>query len=105
MAYDVFISYSHVDKGFVTDFSGELDKIGVGYFLDEKELDWGSHINESIKSSLFESKCILVIISPASLKSEWVPFEIGYAIANGKKILPLLIHPSLDMPAYIKMGV
>jgi hypothetical protein len=30
-----------------------------------------------------------------------VPYEIGIARANGVKILPLLTHPSLDLPGFI----
>jgi len=38
------------------------------------------------------------VISPASLKSQWVAFEIGQAKALGKRLLPLLTHASLDVP-------
>ena len=31
-----------------------------------------------------------------------MPFEVGYASALGKKILPYLTHPSHDVPSYIR---
>jgi len=42
-----------------------------------------------------------VIVSPASLKSVWVPYEIGYFSALKRPILPFLTHSSLDLPSYI----
>lgn len=47
---------------------------------------------------------ILVLLSPvpATLKSHWVPFELGQAKARGVTILPYLQHPDLDVPSYIR---
>ncbi len=103
----VFISYCHTDKDYVRVFTEKLKKIEVQYFLDQKKIQWGDSITDEVRSALNECIAVVVIISPASLKSQWVPFEIGHALgANAmgvnKKILPLLTHPSLDIPAYLK---
>jgi hypothetical protein len=42
-----------------------------------------------------------VIVSPASIKSAWVPFEIGYFTALKRRVLPYLVHPSTDLPGYL----
>jgi hypothetical protein len=97
----IFISYSSVDKKVVDELCAKLTKIGIEYFRDEKDIDWGQSISDSVIDALRESIALLVIISPASLKSQWVPFETGNAIANKLPILPLLCHPSLDLPGYL----
>jgi len=97
----VFISYSHVDKGFARRLSKRLVQIGVNCFLDEKNIEWGDAITEKVRESLNECVAIIVIVSPASLKSAWVPFEVGQAVSAGKRVLPLLTHPSLDVPLYL----
>jgi hypothetical protein len=99
--YSVFISYSHVDATIANDVCARLDSAGVSYFRDIKNIDWGDGINEQVRESLLDSESILVIVSPASLKSLWVPYEIGYCAALNKKVLPYLVHPSLDLPGYI----
>jgi hypothetical protein len=101
MMADVFISYSHIDSKVADEICQLLDSEGISYFRDEKDIDWGNSINLEVRSTLEKTSAILVIISPASLKSYWVPYEIGYAIAFRKKILPYLTHPSLDVPGFI----
>lgn len=99
--YSVFISYSHIDATVADDICARLESAGVSYFRDIKNIDWGDGINEQVRDALLESQSILVIISPASLKSLWVPFEIGYCAALNRKVLPYLVHPSIDLPGYI----
>lgn len=102
MGKRVFISYSHEDAKIVQDLTGLLDHIGVDYFLDVKDINWGAHIPAKVRGALADSSALIVVFSPASLKSQWVPYEIGYANALGVMILPFLTHPSLDIPLYTK---
>ena len=97
----VFISYSHVDKDYVYNLTQEFDRIGLRYFLDEKDINWGAKIKEKVQDALHSCIAVLVVISPASLKSAWVPFEIGHAMGTNKIVFPLLTHPSLDLPGYL----
>ena len=97
----VFISYSHVDKDFVKSLVKLLDKHKVPYFLDSKDITWGSSISEEIRQAFNNAEYLIVVISPASLKSSWVPFEIGLARGKNAKILPILTHPSLELPSYL----
>jgi TIR domain len=98
----VFISYSHVDLKVADEIAAILDEYEIKYFRDVKDIEWGAPISAKVKEGIEDSIAILVIISPASLKSHWVPYEIGYATAKGKRILPYLEHPSLDVPSYIR---
>jgi len=98
----MFISYSHVDMMFVQGLTNKLDEIGIEYFLDEKDINWGADITKTITGALKSCSSVLLIISPASLKSGWVPFEIGQATALNKTVLPLLTHPSLEVPGYLQ---
>lgn len=101
MSTKVFISYSSVDEDFAKKLAQTLEEIGIVYFFDRKDIDWGSSITGEIRKGLSECSAVVVVISPASLKSQWVPFEIGHAMDAGKKILPFLTHPSLDIPGYL----
>lgn len=99
--YSVFISYSHADDILADNICCILDAVGVNYFRDVKQIEWGDGINERVREALLESQSVLVIISPASLKSLWVPFEIGSCSALNRKVLPYLQYPALDLPGYI----
>lgn len=98
----VFISYSRIDSPFAEQISAIFEELGVNYFLDVKDINWGESITTRIQNSLSTCDTVLVIISPASLKSNWVAYEIGHTSALKKTILPFLTHPSLELPHYIK---
>lgn len=98
----VFLSYSSVDKRVARRVAKTLDEIGVAYFLDQKDVAWGDDVTERITKGLAECSGLVVIVSPASLKSQWVQFEVGHATALGKRIFPFLTHPSLTLPAYLQ---
>ena len=97
----VFISYSHIDSDFVQQLASVLDAKKVSYVLDRKSIEWGDSIPQAVEEGLENASHLVVVISPASLKSSWVPNQIGLARAMGLKILPLLTHPSLDLPGFI----
>jgi hypothetical protein len=67
-----------------------------------KDIDWGDSIPSEVRLALEASVAVIVILSPASLKSSWVPFEVGYATALGKRIMPYLAHPALEVPSYMR---
>jgi len=98
----VFISYSSVDESVAKEIQSTLEQVGIGSFLDRKDIDWGDDILERVARGLTDSSAVVVIISPASLKSQWVPFEVGHAMALGKKVLPFLTHPSIDVPDFLR---
>ena len=97
----VFISYSHVDSSIAEEVSQLLDELYIEHFRDVKDIDLGESITARVREGVNDSTMLLVIISPASLKSHWVPYEIGHASALGKIIIPFFTHPSLDVPHYI----
>src|ERR1044072_8672601 len=88
----IFISHSSQDKWVARKISEDLNRIGIETFLDEKDIGTGESIDDAIGQHLLESDELLIIISPASLSSQWVFVEIGGAKALGKRLVPILFH-------------
>lgn len=88
----VFISHSSHDKWIARQISRLLADAGFESFLDEKDIKTGDSIDDSIHEHLKDSDDLLVLISPASLKSQWVFIEIGAARALDKRIVPITFH-------------
>jgi len=88
----IFISHSTKDKWAARRIAEDLHKIGATTFLDEKDISSGQSLDESIKEHLKDSNDFLILLSPSSLKSEWVLLELGGAIALEKKIVPILLY-------------
>ena len=98
----IFISYSSIDKKEAKKIATLLGKMKIDYFLDKKDISWGDNIKEKIEDSILECTHLIVLISPASLKSQWVPYELGSANRLGIHILPYKVHPSIDLPDFLK---
>lgn len=98
----VFISYSSVDRAIAEELSQILRRQGVSYFLDQKDVGWGDSVTGKIRDGLADCSALIAVLSPGSIRSQWVPFEIGHAIGCGKVVLPYLTHPAIEVPGYLR---
>lgn len=88
----VFISHSSKDKWAAKRISEEIESLEIETFLDEKDISTGQSIDQSIKSNINDCDDFLILLTPASIKSEWVLIELGGALALGKNIVPVLLY-------------
>jgi TIR domain len=88
----VFISHSSRDKWIARRISQDLISFGIETFLDEKDIETGTPLDEAIGEHLKDCDDCLMLLSPTALKSHWVLLEIGGAKALGKRLVPVLLH-------------
>lgn len=88
----IFISHSSHDKWVARQLSNLLEQDQHTTFLDEKDIKTGESIDTAIQQHLKDSDHVLLLLSPASLTSQWVFIELGGAKALGKHIVPVLFH-------------
>jgi hypothetical protein len=106
----VFISYQRKDEEFATAVADYIKEhqIDVFFDLDDINLKKGKSpelVTNLIKAGLNKSNFMLVIVSPTTYESPWVPFEIGYAYDNMGAKMKILKHrdlPSQGLPDYLK---
>ncbi|MDX6446094.1 MAG: hypothetical protein QOH71_3168 [Blastocatellia bacterium] len=67
-----------------------IESLGAECWLDEKDLAGGAVIVEDIIRGIDACHEAIVLISPDSSKSQWVPFEIGGVRAQHKRVTPVL---------------
>lgn len=95
----IFISHASHDKWVARQISLRLNQEGHETFLDEKDIKTGESIDSSIQAHLADSDQLLILLTPASLKSHWVFIELGGAKALGKVVIPILYHvPANEIP-------
>ena len=87
-----FLSYSRVNKDFALRLAKELKSEGFDIWLDQLDIPAGSRWDREVERALKESEIFMIILTPASVDSENVLDEIGYAIDNGKRFLPVLLE-------------
>jgi hypothetical protein len=87
------VSYSQVDARAVKTLTAGMDKLGIDYFIDAKDIEPGQAITQRVRQGIHGCTHVLVYVSPASKNSRWVSFELGMASALDKPIICYLSHP------------
>lgn len=79
-----FVSYarSSSDVQAARRLSAALERIGIRAWVDEQQLHPGDNWYKGIGEALSEAQAMIVLVTPASMKSEWVSRELGYALAH-----------------------
>ena len=96
----VFLSYAHDDEAFAKELSAELEKHGLSVWSEEEVLP-GDNFHLSIGDALEKSEAMVVLISPESMKSRWVRWEIEYALGNPNfegRLFPVQVRPTKEAP-------
>jgi hypothetical protein len=89
----VFLSYSRADQAFVRQLAGDLRKHVISVWFDERlraGQDWREQVQRVIE---MVDVCVLAI-SPDSLESKNVAWELDYIAQMNKPLLPILVRPA-----------
>ena len=108
----IFLSHKSEDKEYVKLIQSFIHECGIDTYLDEddEKLQISTtrgddrKITESIQMGIEHSTHIICFISKKTVKSWWVPYEIGYGDCENKGIATLKIKDiqSSEVPSYLK---
>ncbi|HEX3052008.1 MAG TPA: toll/interleukin-1 receptor domain-containing protein [Aggregatilineaceae bacterium] len=87
---EIFLSYSHSDRAWADQFSASLQAAGVEVWFDAHHIQPGDRWAEQVEQALRASDTMIFILSPSSSQSPWTFFEWGAAVADRKRIIPVL---------------
>ena len=90
-AYDIFISYSHKDEKLADELHDLLEEKGLRCFMSSRDITPGDPWSEAIRNALMNAQELLLLITPNSVRSQWVLGEAYAGWALGKHILPALL--------------
>ncbi len=97
----VFLSYAHSDEAFAKTLSSELTRRGLSVWSAEEKLLPGDNLYLRIGDALAKSKAMVVLVSPESMRSEYVRHEIEYALGDPGyegRLFPVQVRPTDDVP-------
>jgi hypothetical protein len=104
--YLVFISHLTKDKWITRQIADLIERKGrqhgVKVFLDERDIEIGDSIPETIRKNIKDCKEFLVFLSRNSIGRPWVLVEISAAWGQGKRIIAVIdkVTPE-EMPEII----
>jgi hypothetical protein len=101
-SYLVFISHSSADTWIVEQIEKQINALGAKTWLDKKDLKGGDALVGEIIRGIDACDEALVLVSPKSVKSQWVIYEIGAVSGQHKRVTPILNHVNHDAIAPMK---
>ena len=92
--YDVFISYSRIDKEKADLICHYLDQFNIKYWIDRESVHHGNNFKIEIIEAIQTSRVLLFISSVNSNKSPNTVKEVSIAEKYGKIVIPIRIDDS-----------
>lgn len=89
----IFISYSRRDAALVGAFADGLKEHNFEVFMDVDSISPGADFAQAILARLSQASAVVVFVSNASLKSDFIRNEIAAAEAQDSPIVPVLLEP------------
>ena len=93
---DVFISYSRNDKEFVQVLHQALTESKYEAWVDWEDIPLTADWLEEIKSGIEAADTFVFVISPDSVSSKVCGREIDHAMANNKRLVPIVRRDGFD---------
>lgn len=102
----IFISYSHEDSEFVQALAMRLVMEKRSVWIDRWEIQVGDSLIEKIQNALTEASAVIVVLSQASVKSEWCKKELNTSLVRELEsrqslLLPIIIE-DCEIPMFLR---
>jgi hypothetical protein len=101
MGVDVFISHASEDEEWASQLARQLRRLGLKAWDPSAEIAPGDNWALEIGRALEESGAMIVLLSPASAKSDSVKREIEYAITSKRfreRLIPVMVKRTTGFP-------
>jgi nucleoside 2-deoxyribosyltransferase len=92
----VFVSHRHRDSAWAKSLVKQLQARGFEVWLDESKLCPGDDSAEQIRQAVRDSDTVVSVIG-GHQPSPNVLVEMGMALAQGKRVLPIVIDAETDI--------
>ncbi len=94
-----FISYSHKNHDFVDKLRQGLETRNVTHWFDGRDIPLGEEWWQAIRTGIERAHCFITVVSFDSLYSEVCNWEVAYARALSKRIIPVFYENVFDQQA------
>ena len=89
---DTFISYSSAQQDIAYEYCDALNKRGRKCWMAPDSIPAGSDYPDEIGNAIDRIKSLVVLLSPNTNTSKWVPKEVNAAINSGKIVIPCMLQ-------------
>ncbi|MBD3351579.1 MAG: TIR domain-containing protein, partial [Candidatus Lokiarchaeota archaeon] len=96
----IFVSYSRLNRNFTNKFAKDLRRRQIRVWFDER-LKGGKSWRNQLSIAIKNTDVFILVLSPDSMNSENVAWELKKALILNKTILPIL-YQKCDIPKILK---
>lgn len=98
----IFISYARHDASTTAhELANRLRAQGHTIFLDIDNIPPGGNWREILEKSVDDCDLLVVLVTPATLKSDWVYAEVQHADKSHKTVVPVQVNEA-ELPVYLR---
>jgi hypothetical protein len=98
---NVYISHSNADEKLVDDLRRALARQDIAVWNPASQIAPGANWGLKYGKALQNADAVVVLLSPQSVKSDWVRLEIEYALSSPQfrdRLIPVIVKPTEDIP-------
>ena len=93
----IFISYARSDAAEIAEFLYQrLSGCGYEVWKDDHAIPLGASFPSALSNALEQERDVILLITEAALKSEWVKDEIDMAMTAGRRVIPVILNEIKD---------
>ena len=109
----IFLSHISIDKNIAQNIGNYIMQNGdLDIYLDiyDEELQQAAakgdpfKVTELIEKGISESSHVMCLVSENTVKSWWVPYELGFGKNGRKEISTLTLKNTVTLPDFLKIG-
>jgi TIR domain-containing protein len=92
---EAFVSHSSADRAFVERLAIELQRHGVPYWYSRRNILGAQQWHDEIGQALTRCDWFVLMLSPNSVKSQWVKHELVFALNEKRyenRIIPCVVR-------------
>lgn len=90
-ALKIFVSYSRADMATADALVAALEAHGFAVTIDRRDLPYGEEWQAELSAFIASSDTVVWLVSPDSVKSKWVNWELGEVGRLSKRLLPVKV--------------
>ncbi|ESA33390.1 wd40 repeat-containing protein [Leptolyngbya sp. Heron Island J] len=93
MMTQVFLAYAQADAEVMDSMRRALWRQGFTVWSSQTDIPTGEAFKQAVNRGIEEADSMVYLLSSDALKSKYCQYELKYALALNKRIIPLLVNP------------
>lgn len=94
----IFVSYTRRDSALAGEIAAGLRFAGFDVLIDEESIERGEAWKAKLSSLIISADTVVFLLSPLFMESEVCAWELEQAVANGKRLAPVLLEETPNAP-------